>query len=115
MSTTVTVIVIGAISIVATLANAFWRNRRRREPELLVRVTTPDGVVESLACSDLFTLWGSAGRTTDGYAEVCRAGQVRVWVKPVGWEEPTSRLAALDGTAALPDGMVRNPVWQRPR
>lgn len=79
---------------------------RRRRPDWVIRVTTPDGVLIDITTGQLEALWRMGGRSTDGYADLLaghRAGW-HVWVKPEGWTEPDERLAALDGTGAILPG-----------
>ena len=85
--------------------------RRRPEPPLELKVTTPEGTVLYLTTGQVYAAWRTGRRTNDGYMDLLelgtgRVGGVRLWVKPVGWTEP-DRTAALDGTGALPDGYRR--------
>lgn len=104
MSTTVTIIVIGVISTVATIANGIrlaLRERRRLNPAWEVRITTPDGTLVDVDTEALYFIWKYGGHSTDGYLDLLDGHRngMHVWVKPAGWTEP-DRTAALDGTAA---------------
>lgn len=89
-----------------------WR-RHKPEPEPVeweLRVTTPDGILVQFTTADLETIWRFGDRSTDGYVDLL-GGQLmprmHLWVKPAGWTESNYRIAQLDGSAALPDGMRR--------
>lgn len=82
--------------------------RKRRPVAWELKITTPGGEVTSVYPSALADLWASSPHTTDGYVQAGRWGRYRLWARPDGWtEDYQQRLAAIDGTGALPDGMAR--------
>lgn len=87
------------------------RPEPQRHPEPLawkLKLTTSDGVLLEITTTEtLEYIWRAGDRSTDGYVDILRMPRLHLWVKPLGWEEPQERLAQLDGSAALPDGMRR--------
>lgn len=79
---------------------------RRKPLYWELKVTTPDGTVLHVTTQNLEDIWRYSDRSVDGFADILRMPRVHLWVRPLGWTEP-DRLAQLDGSAALPDGMRR--------
>ena len=83
--------------------------RRRQRPLVWeIKVTTPNGELVHLDTEQLYFIWKYGGRSLDGYLDLL--GEYRlgwhVWVKPAGHEEDAAaRVAALDGTGALPQSV----------
>lgn len=70
-----------------------------------IRITSPDGQIVNVDTEALYSMWRYGERSNDGYLDILMGPRIHVWVKPKGWQEPESRLAQLDGTAALPPGL----------
>jgi len=69
-----------------------------------IKITSPEGELLHVTTDHLDALWRDGDRSTDGYAEILRMPRVHLWARPRGWTEPDSRLAQLDGTAAVLPG-----------
>jgi hypothetical protein len=87
----------------------FTRWRRQRPIVWDIRITSPDadGYLVDIDTEALYFAWRfMGGRSTDGYLDLLAGhrGRLHVWIKPTGWVEPDSRLAALDGTGAVLPG-----------
>lgn len=94
-----------------------WPIARRRPPRPAweIKVSTPDGELLSIDTEQLYAVWLLTPRSVDGYVDLLelygpdgRIPRIRLWVKPRDWTEPDERLAALDGTDALPDALRRS-------
>lgn len=102
------------------IARPFRRLIPRRLPQWEIKVTSRDGTLLHLDTELLYTAWRFGSRTNDGFIDLLetslmvRFSDFRVWMKPKGWTEP-DRTAQLDGTSALPKGLVAIPRdwWRR--
>lgn len=89
--------------------STYRRNRRRQLPLVWeIRVTSPDGNLVEIDTEALYHVWRFGSRSTDGYLDIAQMPRLHIWVKPRGWEEPDSRLEALDGTGVLLPGPWTN-------
>lgn len=85
----------------------FARQQKEDKTPLIweIRITSPDGTLAEIDTEALYIAWRYGERSNDGYLDILMGPRIHVWVKPKDWQEPESRLAQLDGTAALPPGL----------